>query len=74
MEQHTNALRGLIYARFRSMANFAELLGWTRQKVERVVNMKQEPSLKDLAQICSALEISIDEGAQIFLTRKSQEI
>lgn len=63
--------RGLVYSRFKSIADFAQAIGWTRQKATNIVNGVQEPSLDDTDKMAKALEMTLDETARFFLTTKS---
>ena len=64
--------RGLVYSKYKTIANFAQAIGWTRQKATNIVNGTQEPSLDDTDKMAKALNITLDEAAQFFLHRQSQ--
>lgn len=64
--------RGLVYSKFKTIADFAQAIGWTRQKATNIVNGLQEPSLYDTDKMARALEMSLDDTAQFFLPKKSQ--
>lgn len=64
-------LRGAIYAKYRSEAEFARSLGWDRQKLSRITNGKREPDIGELAQLASGLDCSIETMVQIFLQNRS---
>jgi len=64
--------RGLVYSRFKTIADFAQAIGWTRQKATNIVNGIQEPSLDDTDKMARALDLSLDETAKFFLPKKSQ--
>lgn len=59
--------RGLIYSRYKSIAAFAEAIGWTRQKATNIVNGAQEPSLNDVNKVAKALELEFADVAKFFL-------
>ena len=59
--------RGLIYSRYKSIAAFAEVIGWTRQKATNIVNGAQEPSLSDVNKVAKALEMEFADVAKFFL-------
>lgn len=66
------SFRGLVYSKFRSIADFAQVIGWTRQKATSIVNGMQEPSLDDTDKMAKALDLTLDETARFFLPKKSQ--
>ena len=63
--------RGLVYSRYKTIADFAQAIGWTRQKATNIVNGQQEPSLDDTDKIAKALSMTLDEAARFFLPNKS---
>jgi len=64
--------RGLVYSKFKTIADFAQAIGWTRQKATNIVNGLQEPSLDDTDKMAKALDLTLDETARFFLPKKSQ--
>lgn len=64
--------RGVVYSNFKSIAEFANSIGWTRQKATNIVNGVREPSLDDVDKMAKALGMSFAETAQFFLRKKSQ--
>ncbi len=64
--------RGLVYSKFKTIADFAQVIGWTRQKATNIVNGLQEPSLDDTDKMAKALDLTLDETARFFLPKKSQ--
>lgn len=69
--ERTN-FRGLVYSNYKSIAEFAQAIGWTRQKATNIVNGIQEPSLDDTDKMAKALNMSLSETAKFFLPSKSQ--
>ena len=65
-------LRGIVYSRFKSIADFANCIGWTRQKGTNIVNGITEPSLDDVDKMSKALNMSFEETARFFLSKQSQ--
>lgn len=63
--------RGLVYSRYKTIADFAQAIGWTRQKATNIVNGQQEPSLDDTDKIAKAMSMTLDEAARFFLPNKS---
>lgn len=66
-------LRGIVYGQYKSIADLARALGWTRQKTTRIINMKQEPSLDDVKSLSVALNKSFDDVAEFFLQTQSHK-
>ena len=67
-----NKVRGAVYARYESIAELAETLGWSRQKLSPIVNGKQEPTLSDIQAIAKALVMDVALLTSFFLELKSQ--
>ena len=62
-------LRGRIVSMYRSLLNFARAVGWSSRKTYDIVNGKQEPTAKEIEQMCSALKVEIPEDMrQLFFT------
>lgn len=64
--------RGVVYSRFRSIAELGQTIGWTRQKATNIVNGIVEPSLDDVEKLSRALGLSFEETARFFLPSRSQ--
>ena len=64
-------LRGLIYENFDSEAQFANAIGWPRQRVNKITTGVKEPDIDELNTLAQALHKSIGDMAQIFLRYKS---
>ena len=60
-------LCGLIHSKFPNESSFANELGWTRQKLNKITNGQKEPDLLEVAQISAGLNESIERIANIFL-------
>lgn len=65
--------RGLVYSKYRTIADMARELKWTRQKATNIVNGKQEPSVDDVCDMATALGLSFEDVSKFFLRRKSQK-
>lgn len=61
------SLRGVVYAKFKSIAELAATIGWTRQKATNIVNGNVEPSLEDTDKLSKALGIGFERTARFFL-------
>ena len=70
MEQTT--FRGVVYSKYKTIAAFAQAIGWTRQKATNIVNGVQEPSLDDVDKMSRALDMGLEETARFFIPRQSQ--
>lgn len=64
-------LRGLIYSNFDSESQFANAIGWPRQRVSKITNGTKEPNIDELNTFAGALHKSVGEMAQIFLRYES---
>ena len=68
-----NKIRSLVLGLYRSIADFAREVNWSRQKATRIINGKTEPSLDDIYVISRAVNKDADEIASIFLQQKTQK-
>ena len=63
-----NTLLGCILAKFRSISNFARVIGWDRKKASRIANRVQSPNAGDMYQMAEVLDIhDCDNFVRIFL-------
>lgn len=62
-------LRGIVYDRYKSIAELADTIGWTRQKATNIVNQDVEPSLDDVDKLSKALGIEFEKVARFFLDK-----
>lgn len=67
-----NNVKGAVYARYRDIADLANALGWSRQKLSPIVNGKKEPSLSEVQAMASAMEMDVVQLTAFFLELKSQ--
>ena len=65
-DERMSKVRSLIYAKYKNASLFADRIGWSRQKLSKVINGKYEPSLTDIIDIASGLDVKPIEIAQIF--------
>lgn len=65
------ALSALIHGKFKSDSEFAKAIGWTRQKLYKIVNGLKDPSLEEAIVMANGLEVSLSTIAEIFLQYKS---
>lgn len=64
-------LHRLIYARYDSESDLARTLGWERQRLNKITNGVKEPSLSEVSALSTALGVSFEYAANIFLRLKS---
>ena len=67
-----NRVKGEVYAKYKDIAELAETLGWSRQKLSPIVNGKKEPNLSDIQAMAKALDMDVTLLASFFLDLKSQ--
>lgn len=60
-------LRGIIHTRFRSEAEFARAVGWSRQKMNKITTGKQLPNIMELNKMAEMLDVSIHNFLKAFL-------
>ena len=65
-----NQFRGVVYTKYKSISDFANKIGWTRQKATNIVNGVTEPSLDDVDKMAKALDRPFAETANFFLKRQ----
>lgn len=64
-------LRGAIYDQFDTEADFARKLGWTRQKLNRITLGHKEPTVSEVNELATGLNISVEQVAGFFLRNMS---
>lgn len=64
-------LRSIIYGKFDTESDFAQALGWERQRLSKITNGQKEPNVEELNSLATGLGISVEKVAQIFLAFKS---
>lgn len=53
--------RGLIFSHYKNITEFAQAVGWTRNKASRIANGIQEPDAEDMERMADALGINSPE-------------
>lgn len=66
------SFRGVVYSKYKSISEFANKIGWTRQKGANIINGITEPSLDDVDKMAKALDLTFEETARFFLPARSQ--
>lgn len=64
-------LNSLIHGQFRNQASFADAIGWHRQRLNKIINGSQEPSIADVQTIAEGLGVPFMMVANFFLKKKS---
>ena len=63
--------RGLIYSKYDSENEFARVLNWKRQRLNKITNGLRLPALDEVAEMARALGVEPSYLMQIFLSQKS---
>lgn len=69
---NSSLLRGKIYTKYKSMAEFARDIGWSRQRLHNVMTGKKTPDVNDIKILQEALRLSESEVFLIFLPTRSR--
>lgn len=64
------ALCSLIYGNYRSQSDFAREIGWSKQKLSKIVN-GAEPTVRELNELADGLSTSATALLCIFLPKES---
>ena len=67
MSRKISELRSLIYGRFDSQTEFAEYLGWSKQRLSKITSGRKEPSISEVSEISQGLGIEISVVVRIFV-------
>lgn len=67
MPEAKREIKSLIFRKYDSEAACAESLGWPRQRLNKIVNGKKEPSVSEVVNIAKVLDESVDSICSIFL-------
>jgi plasmid maintenance system antidote protein VapI len=57
-------LRGAVMSKYKTIGEFANEIGWNRNKASRIVNGVQDPDIEDIQKITKVLGI---ESKDVFL-------
>ncbi|RPF48226.1 hypothetical protein EDD70_1041 [Hydrogenoanaerobacterium saccharovorans] len=68
MATKIKALKGLIYGTYDSETEMATVMGWPRQRLNKISNGNKIPNINEIQLIAYALEKPVGEIAQIFLS------
>ncbi len=66
-KESTKEIKSCIYRKFETEKACADYLGWPRQRLNKIVVGKKEPSVSEVVAIANALDCRVDYMAGIFL-------
>lgn len=70
----TTTLRGLVYSKYKNTTDFALAIGWSRNRVSRVLNGVQELTEDDIIALAKVLDIKNERDfMHIFFPELSTE-
>lgn len=64
-------LNSLIHGQYPNQASFAEAIGWSRQRLNKIVNGDKQPSLEEVQIIAEGLGVPFMMVCNFFLHEKS---
>ena len=68
-----NNLRGRIITMYHSVKKFADVIHWSTRKAYNIVNGKQEPTGKDIEDMCHVLDVQIPENMRLLFFSRSPQ-
>ncbi|KAB3527126.1 helix-turn-helix domain-containing protein [Alkaliphilus serpentinus] len=71
MKINTQLLRGAIYSKFKSQNEFTKTIGWSQNKIGRILKGEMIPNIVDCNAIMKVLSLSKEEYFDIFLPSAS---
>lgn len=71
MVEKVQELRIEILKRFPSESAFARKIGWDKQKLNKIVNSRQNPTVEDINEMAVGLGMAASDVYLIFLRHKS---
>ena len=67
-----NPIRGAVFNKYGSITEFANAIGWSRNKASRIVNLDQTPTAEDIEQMAVCLDTVVPEKfMSVFFPRLS---
>jgi len=60
-------LRSLIYGKFKSQTEFAESLGWSKQRLSKITSGGKQPNVVEVYEIAKGLDVDVSVIIHIFL-------
>ena len=70
MENCNNELSRIIHGKYRSEAEFARAMGWSRQKMNKITTGKQLPDIQELNQMAEMLDVGAAELLEVLLPER----
>ena len=61
-------LRSMIFGIYKSESECARQMNWTKQRLNKIINGKKEPTVGELQEMAKALKHSVSDIASIFLS------
>ena len=59
-------LKGVVLSKYGSCVKFADAMGWNRNKADRILNGKQDPSLRDIGHMVRLMSLPDDLIVPLF--------
>lgn len=63
-------LRGTVFAKYRTIKEFSDAIGWQRNKSARILNGDQEPNSDDMRDIVVLFRLTPEEFIEIFFAEQ----
>ena len=63
-------LRGIVFAKYRTIKEFSDAIGWQRNKSARILNGDQEPNSDDMRDVIVLFQLTPEEFIGIFFTEQ----
>lgn len=67
-------LCALIHGQFPNDSAFAKHIGWSRQRLSRILTRSQPPTLDDVQEIANGLGVPVVMIVNFFLTKESTNV
>lgn len=64
-------LNGMIHSKYKSEAAMADAMGWSRQRLSVITNMKKIPDIFEIEKMADVLDEPFMDVCNIFLENKS---
>lgn len=71
MTEAKKEIRSMIYGQYNSEKACADAMGWPKQKLNKIVNGKKEPTVSEVVKIATTLKCPVGRMAEIFLAMQS---
>lgn len=64
-------LKSLIYGKYNNQSELSRHLGWSKQRLSRIVTGQKMPDVEELNELSAALDEPVENMIHIFLREKS---